>query len=176
MTRGYRRPTASRGRVRTDRGAASVWVLACSTLVLVIGIAVSLRTSAVLARHRAESAADLAALAAAARIGLADDVCAAAAPIARANGAVLVRCRAAPAADGRSGTVDVQVSVEVRLPVVGARLATASARAGRLPSDVQPTAGKFPNRSAIADTSSASSFGLNWKGRSVRRMWHDESR
>lgn len=107
-------------------------MLACSALVLLVGVAVSLRAGAVLARHRAESAADLAALAAAGRIGLADDVCAPAGPIARANGGVLVRCRATLAADGRSGTVDVEVSVAVRLAGVGERQATASARAGRL--------------------------------------------
>jgi secretion/DNA translocation related TadE-like protein len=105
-------------------------VLACSVLVLLVGVAVSLRAGAVLARHRAESAADLAALAAAARIGY--DVCAPADPIARANGAGLVRCRAEVAPDGRSGTVDVAVSVAVHVPGVGIRRATATARAGRL--------------------------------------------
>ena len=119
-------------RGRADRGSASVWVLACSVLVLLVGVAVSLRAGAVLARHRAESAADLAALAAAARIGYADDVCAPADPIARANGAGLVRCRAEVAPDGRSGTVDVAVSVAVHVPGVGIRRATATARAGRL--------------------------------------------
>jgi secretion/DNA translocation related TadE-like protein len=109
-----------------------LWVLACSALVLLVGIAVSLRTSAVLARHRAESAADLAALAAAGRIGFAGDVCAAAAPIARANGGVLVRCRPTIAPDGRSGVVDVVVGVAVDLPGTGERTTTASARAGRL--------------------------------------------
>jgi secretion/DNA translocation related TadE-like protein len=101
-------------------------------LVLVVGIAVSLRTSAVLARHRAESAADLAALAAATRIGYADDVCPPASSIARANGAALVRCHAALAPDGRSGVVDVEVVVAVHLPGVGVRRAVASARAGRM--------------------------------------------
>ena len=120
---------------RGDRGSASVWVLACSALVLLVAVAVSLRAGAVLARHRAESAADLAALAAAARIGMADDVCAPAGPIARANGGALVRCRARLAPDGRSGSVDVEVSVAVRLPGVGSRRATASARAGRLSID-----------------------------------------
>jgi len=120
---------------RDDRGSASVWVLACSALVLLVAVAVSLRAGAVLARHRAESAADLAALAAAGRIGMADDVCAPASPIARVNGAALVRCRATLAADGRSGSVDVEVSIAVRLPGVGWRRATASARAGRLSID-----------------------------------------
>jgi len=110
-------------------------VLACSALVLLLGVVVSLRAGAVLARHRAESAADLAALAAAGRIGLADDVCAPAGPIARANGGLLIRCRPTLAADGRSGSVDVEVTVAVRLPGVGEQQAIASARAGRLAVD-----------------------------------------
>jgi secretion/DNA translocation related TadE-like protein len=123
-----------------DDGAASIWVLACSALVLVVGIAVSLRTSAVLARHRAESAADLAALAAAAHIGFAADVCPPASSIARANGAALVRCHAALAPDARSGVVDVEVVVAVNLPGVGARRAVASARAGRMAVGWSPAA------------------------------------
>jgi hypothetical protein len=109
-----------------------VWVLACSALVLLIGVATSLRTAAVLARHRAESAADFAALAAAGRIGLSGESCAAAAALAAANGAALVRCRANLAADGRTGTVDVAVSLAVRLPVVGMERVIATARARRL--------------------------------------------
>jgi secretion/DNA translocation related TadE-like protein len=117
---------------RADRGSASVWVLACSALVLLIGVATSLRTAAVLARHRAESAADFAALAAADRIGVGNDSCAAAAALAAANGAALVRCRTALGPDGRTGTVDVWVSLAVRLPVLGVERVVATARAGRL--------------------------------------------
>ncbi len=126
--------------VGDDRGSATIWVLACSVLVVAVALAVTLRACAVLARHRAETAADLAALAAAGRIGVADGACAAAGPIAAANGATLLSCRVELAPDGRSGTVDVRVSVPVRLPVAGAGRAAASARAGRLPGSprVQP--------------------------------------
>ena len=117
---------------RLDTGSASVWVLTCSALVLLIGVATSLRTAAVLARHRAESAADFAALAAAGRIGLGADSCAKAAALAAANGATLVRCRANLGSDGRTGTVDVAVSLPVRLPVLGIERVIATARAGRL--------------------------------------------
>lgn len=117
---------------RRDRGSASIWVLACSALVLVIGVIGAVRTSAVLARHRAESAADLAALAAAGQIGVSEQMCAAARSIAAANGAHVLRCTPAVAADGRSGTVTVRVEVRVHLPVVGTRAAVASARAGRV--------------------------------------------
>lgn len=109
-----------------------MWVLACSVLVLLIGVATSLPTAAVLARHRAESAADFAALAAAGRIGVGGDGCIAAAAFAAANGAALVRCRSNIAPDGRTGTVDVAVSLSVVLPVLGAQRVTATARAGRL--------------------------------------------
>ena len=117
---------------RAERGSASVWVLACSALVLLIGVATSLRTAAVLARHRAESAADFAALAAAGRIGLGGDGCAAAAALAAANGAALVRCRLNFGLDGRTGTVDVSVSLAIRLPALGVERVIATARAGRL--------------------------------------------
>jgi secretion/DNA translocation related TadE-like protein len=108
-----------------------VWVLACSALVLLIGVATSLRAAAVLARHRAESAADFAALAAAGRIGVGGDSCAAAAALAAANSAALVRCRPRLGPDGRSGIVDVSVSLAVRLPVLGAARVVATARAER---------------------------------------------
>jgi secretion/DNA translocation related TadE-like protein len=118
-----------------DRGSASIWVLACSAVLLLAGVAAALRVTAVLARHRAESAADFAALAAAGRIGEAADGCAVARAIAAANEAVLVRCQSALAADGRSGTVDVAVTLSVRLPALGVQRITATARAGRLPRD-----------------------------------------
>lgn len=114
-----------------ERGSASIWVLAVASLLLVVAGVVTVRGLAVLARHRAESAADLAALAAAARIGFGGTPCAAAGAIAVANGAVLRSCAAAVSADGRTGEVLVRVGLSVRLPGVGAREVVASARAGR---------------------------------------------
>lgn len=114
-----------------DRGSASIWVLACCALLLTVAFASTLRATAVVARHRAEAAADLAALAAAGQIGVSDRGCAAAERIAAANGASVRRCVPALAADGRSGTVTVWLAVPVRLPVVGSRDVLASARAGR---------------------------------------------
>jgi secretion/DNA translocation related TadE-like protein len=124
---------------RADSGSASVWVLACSALVLLIGVATSMRTAAVLARHRAESAADFAALAAAGRIGVGGDSCAAAAALAAANGAALVRCRTNLGPDGRTGIVDVSISLAVRLPVLGTERVVATARAGRLDEELVRT-------------------------------------
>lgn len=119
------------GRVR-DRGSASIWVLAACGLLLLIGTAGVLRSEAVLARHRAESAADLAALAAAGQIGISTDVCAAARTTAAANGATLDSCGPELAVDGRSGTVRVRVRLLAHLPVAGVRTVRASARAGRI--------------------------------------------
>ena len=119
-------------RRRSDRGSATVWVLACCVLLLTVAGVTIVRTAAVLARHRAESAADLAALAAAGRIGVADDSCAMATRTALGNGASVRSCRVVQAADGRSGSVRVVVVIRVRLPVVGEQTVTASARAGRL--------------------------------------------
>jgi secretion/DNA translocation related TadE-like protein len=121
--------------VRGDRGSASIIVLAGASLILIVALVITLRTSAVLTRHRAESAADLAALAAAAQIGVGADPCAAAVPIANANHGTLVSCGASIDLGGRSGSVLVVVRIAVDLPVVGERSAQASARAGRLPAD-----------------------------------------
>lgn len=118
-----------------DRGSASIWVLAlCALLMLVAGVA-TIRALAVVARHRAESSADLAALAAAAQIGVDDHACAAAARTAEANGAALRSCRLQIARDSRSGTVAVRIALRVKLPAVGVQVVTASARAGRLSAD-----------------------------------------
>lgn len=132
-----------------ERGAAALWVLACGAVVLAVAAALTVRSLAVLARHRAEAAADLAALSAAARIGIGGDPCAAAERIAAANGAQLVRCAPALDAGGRSGSVRVVVRVRARLPVVGTRTVLARARAARLPGAAAPAESR-PDRSASA--------------------------
>jgi secretion/DNA translocation related TadE-like protein len=108
-------------------------VVSCCALLLVLGGVATVRALAVLARHRAEAGADLAALAAAGRIGVGDDACSAASENARRNGVRLRSCRLQLAADGRSGTVALTVVLRVHLPVVGQRDVVASARAARLP-------------------------------------------
>ncbi len=116
-----------------DAGSATLWVVGCIALLLVITEVAVVRAAAVVARHRAESAADLAALAAAQHIGIDDAQCAAAARIAAANAARLQSCSVHLAADGRSGSVLARVVLHVHLPVAGSRDVAASARAGRLP-------------------------------------------
>ena len=109
-----------------DRGSAGVWTVWAVVLVLSVCLGALAWAGAVVARQRAENAADLAALAAA-RSHLAGlDGCVAAARVASASGARLVACR--------PGQSDVTVSVEVR-PVVALRRldmppARARARAG----------------------------------------------
>jgi secretion/DNA translocation related TadE-like protein len=114
-----------------ETGSASIWVLSCAALLLLVASIGVLRAAAIVARHRAESAADLAALAAAGRIGISTDICPAAAAVAARNGAALRSCTTELMPDGRSGSVTVRVSLRVSLPVVGAREIRASARAGR---------------------------------------------
>jgi secretion/DNA translocation related TadE-like protein len=97
-------------------------MLAVATLALSLAAGTVLLGQAVLARHRAEAAADLAALAAAAAHG--GDGCRRATAVAARNGAVLRRCRDAP---------DLSVTVEVSVPLQGvlrAHAARARARAG----------------------------------------------
>lgn len=120
-------------RNRSDRGAATIWVLALGAVILSVALAVTARGSAVLARHRLEHAADLTALAAAQQIGRAGQPCASASRIAEANAAVLVSCTVRLDKSGRSGTVALTVRRTVSLPLVGARTLTSSSRAGRMP-------------------------------------------
>lgn len=136
---------------RRERGSASIWVVACCALLMSMAGAVTVRTLAVLARHRAETSADLAALAAAAQIGVSEHECAAAARVAARNGAGLRACVVRLAPDGRSGTVSVYVETAVRLPIVGAQEILATARAAREPG---PAAG------GVAEPSANSGVGM----------------
>lgn len=80
-------------RRRDDRGSATVWVaMALATVGLVFG-AVLAMAQAIEAKHRAGSAADLAALAAADHwMDGPERACALARRVARAQGATVVRC------------------------------------------------------------------------------------
>jgi secretion/DNA translocation related TadE-like protein len=108
-----------------ERGSATLWVLAAGLLLVLVGVAGAAVGSARMARHQAVVAADLAALAGAARAGQGEGpACARAAGLAAANRAALVGCRTA----GLDVTVTTQVAVS---PLPGLRLnATAQARAG----------------------------------------------
>jgi secretion/DNA translocation related TadE-like protein len=101
-------------------------VLALAGVLAVIGAAVVLVGSAVVARHRAGAAADLAVLAAAGRAVVGDpDACAVAARIAGANAAAVRSCSVGP-----DDVVEIRVRLPVRLGPLGVLHAEARARAG----------------------------------------------
>ncbi|MPY59470.1 Rv3654c family TadE-like protein [Streptomyces spongiae] len=78
---------------RSDRGSATVWAVGAIAVLCVIFGALLAMGQAVVIRHRAAGAADLAALAAADHWAAGTDAaCAAAERVARAQGTRLVRC------------------------------------------------------------------------------------
>lgn len=108
-----------------DTGGAAVWVLAVGLICVLVSVGFAAAGAAVVARHRAQTAADLAALAAAVHASEGrDGACEHARRIASANGSRLVSCRV----DG----LDVTVTTEVRPAGVAALagVARGSARAG----------------------------------------------
>jgi secretion/DNA translocation related TadE-like protein len=115
------------GRAHGDRGSGAIWLLAVSLVVVLAGAVISVRGLAALARHRAESAADLAALGAATHaVQGTTDVCGVARSVAASNAARLTSC-------ALSGAV---VTVTVRCPLsrgLGHWQAQARARAGPAP-------------------------------------------
>ena len=118
---------------RGDSGAATVLVLAALGVLLVVLIAGLALGSAVVATHRARSAADLAALAAAQALQRGVDPTAASASgvsVASRNGAESARC-----AVGQDGSVTCRAVARPSfiLPGTGRRTTTATARAGPSP-------------------------------------------
>lgn len=115
---------------RGDRGSATVLAVVMVAVLLCVTGAGAYLGSAVVARHRAQAAADLASLAAAARLpsGLAA-ACARATLVARAMRVEHAQCR----------VVDLDVVVTVEVAVAFAGVATATARAG--PAKVPTTPG-----------------------------------
>jgi len=94
-------------RARDDRGSTTPFAVACLGLLVLLAAALAVTAAMVRAHRQAQSAADLAALAAARAAG-SGDPCAAGADTASANGARLTWC----AVVGR----DVSVRVEVTGP------------------------------------------------------------
>nr|WP_280514654.1 Rv3654c family TadE-like protein [Mycobacterium asiaticum] len=112
-------PARSRRPSQDEDGSATVLATAMIAVLLTVTGATGWVGSVVVARHRAQSAADLAALAAAAQLPQgAESACARARVAAQRVGGV--ECRV----DG----LDVVVAVEVPVPLAG--VARASARAG----------------------------------------------
>jgi len=125
-----------------DEGSATVWVLGLAVLLVGCAWVTLLVTTAAGVRHRAEAAADLAALAAAAAAQDGRAPCEAAAEVASANGGRVVSCLLA-------ADQSVLVRVVVDVPPALARWAdtsvSATARAG-----VAGGAGRGPPRTARA--------------------------
>lgn len=116
------------GRLRRDRGSATVLVLALAAALGASGAVLTGVATVAVARHRAAAAADLAALAAAGRAGRGDPAaCAAAARVAAAHRVTLVRCTPDPAA---VGVVEVAVRAQPAGWAGRFGAATARARAG----------------------------------------------
>jgi secretion/DNA translocation related TadE-like protein len=88
-----------------ERGSAIPFTVACVALLLLVGSALGVVAAMVRAHRAAQSAADLAALAAASAVATGDDPCAAGADVAAANDALLTSCALA----GREVTVQVVV-------------------------------------------------------------------
>jgi secretion/DNA translocation related TadE-like protein len=113
-----------------DAGSATIWLVSLLCVVGLAAVAALGVAGAIAARHRAEAAADLAALAAAGRLLLdPGEACAQAAAIASAQGATLQSC--AIRADAQEDSVVVEVSVPSPGDLIpGLPPARARARAG----------------------------------------------
>src|SRR3954453_11579480 len=117
---GSRSPVVSR-----DRGSATVWLAGLTALIGLVTVAALVHGSAVIARHRAATAADLAAVAAAVRVpdGI-QAACDAARTIAARNGGSLIGCVVS------GDDVEVEVTRALVLGNLGSWAASARARAG----------------------------------------------
>ncbi len=112
----------------TDDGAGTVLAICLVAVMASLVLACAGLGAAVIGRHRAAAAADLAALAGADRaLGRSDGApCPAAREVARVNGGVLAECTVSA-----DGTVTVLVRVSLPRPWTGWGTAQARARAGR---------------------------------------------
>jgi secretion/DNA translocation related TadE-like protein len=125
--RSGRRPWA-RGRSvpQRERGSGTVAVLGAVGVILAMTVGALFVVSAVVASHRAQSAADLAALAAAAALVRGEPstaACATGAGVAARNGATVSGCRA-------GADLSVELVVELQASAARAGTATARSRAG----------------------------------------------
>ena len=111
--------------VRAELGSASLFAVAMMAVLLAITIGGVYVGSAVIARHRAQSAADLAAVAAAVHLAHgASAACSRASALALAQGTAVTRCEVEH--------LDVIVTVETHVPLgrIAVGPARATARAG----------------------------------------------
>lgn len=81
--------------MRGERGAASLLLVSCLAVLLLVGAALGVVAAMVRAHRTAQAAADLAALAAASALQRGGEACLAADALAAANAATLVGCEVA---------------------------------------------------------------------------------
>ena len=157
-----------------DRGSMTIWAAALAGLVLLGSSAAVLYGSAVAGRHRAETAADLAALAAAVHVvDSPASACAIGARIAIGNGGSLRGCEVV------GDKVEVVVSRRVSLGGLGTFTAVARARAGPVePGGVRVTQGEgagavradpLANGGQASGEPDSVGVGASRRGRSGRR-------
>jgi secretion/DNA translocation related TadE-like protein len=109
---------------RGERGSATPFAIACLGLLVLLAAALGVVSAMVHAQRRAQSAADLGALAAAQALASGADGCSAGDRIARVNGATITSCRVS----GREVRLEVEVGGPRWLGQTGDL--TAEARAG----------------------------------------------
>ncbi|MEW1795713.1 MULTISPECIES: Rv3654c family TadE-like protein [Streptomyces] len=113
-----------------DRGSATVWAAMATTALCAVFAVILAMGQAVVARHRAASAADLAALAAAGyALRGAEAACARAAEVAGAQGAEVVRC----AMTGEIADVTARAGFGPYTPTVRSRAGPPDALPGAAP-------------------------------------------
>jgi secretion/DNA translocation related TadE-like protein len=113
-----------RGDARSERGFATVWALSWMAVCLTLGEVSLLAAAAVAAQHHLDGSADLAALAAAARLQSGGDPCSAAGATANDNAVELIACR------HTGPDVEVTMATTLRLPAGIAVRLRSVARAG----------------------------------------------
>ena len=101
---------AAKAMLRDERGVATTWAVVLIAVLSMVTFMAASATGVVGARHRAESAADLAALAGAVSARDGGEPCAAAAEVARHNDSALFECMVREQV--------VEVSVAVQTPVL----------------------------------------------------------
>lgn len=118
-------PRGKRWRGRRETGTATVWTVAVMGVLWTVVLGLVAAGGARVARHRAQAAADLSALAVAAKaVPMGEEACRRGRTVAEANHARLVRCAVV-------GTIaDVVVATDASVPPLGLRVVTARARAG----------------------------------------------
>jgi secretion/DNA translocation related TadE-like protein len=128
-----------------DRGVATVWAATAVAVLIAVLAAMLDLAGATAVRHRAEAAADLAALAAAGHVlDGGEAACARATAVATSGGARVVLCRL------RGWEALVEVEVGVRLSLLGTTTVRGRARAGPVaagpPSSAQGAGSAQPER------------------------------